>query len=309
MSWLQLAAELDEFLEGAGAGSRLGEQLATAGTLIALPATIVALGAFLFMVFIHDGNNAEVKAIWRLETVCGALLIVGGLVGMYGAILVLGSGWSSELLGGTARGATLRVVGGTGIVLGFAGRKVPDRTQLRGRVLVGVLGIVLGAAAGASTGHTITEGNLLLHVAMNVTHLTAGAIWVGGLLSLALIMRMRSRDPDANPMAPQVVHFSGVATLAIMAVAAAGFGMSLTIVDGPWDYLRTSWGRLLVVKVALVGVAVGIGAYNHFVVVPALETDAADPVYLPRARSTITAEVVILIAVAALTVFLTGAKT
>lgn len=305
MTLFQLASELDEFLEGAGAGTRLGEQLATVGTLVALPATIVALGALVFLVSVHDGGRAEIETLWRLESICGGLLIAGGLIGIYGATLVLGSEWSGELLSGTARGSTLRTVGGIAIVAGFGAGTVSDRTRLGGAAWIGVIGIALGSAAATSTGHTVTEGNLLLHLTMNVIHLTAGAIWIGGLVSLVLIGRMRSRNPEAPSMAPQVVRFSGVATLAIVAVAAAGIGMAITIVDGPGDFLGTAWGRLLLIKVALVAAAVGIGAYNHFVVVPALETDAADPGYLTRARSTIAAEVVILLAVSVLTVFLT----
>lgn len=305
MIWLELATELDEFLEGAGAGTRFGEQLATVGTLIALPATVVALGALVFILAVHDGGIAELRAIWRLEAICGVLLMVGGLVGVYGAALILGSDWTGELLGGTARAPSLRTAGGISMAVGFAAGSHSERTGLHGALWIGVVGLAICATAVVSTGHTVTQGNLLLHVAMNVIHLTAAAIWVGGLVSLILMARIRSRQPNAGSMAPQVVRFSGVATLAIVAVAAAGIGMSLTIVDGLGDYLGTAWGRILLVKVALVGGAVGIGAYNHFVVVPALETDPAHPIYLPRSRSTITAEVVILLAVAVITGFLT----
>jgi len=109
-------------------------------------------------------------------------------------------------------------------------------------------------------------------------------------------------------MAPTIVRFSSVATLAIVSVAAAGFGMSFLIIDSIADYVTTDWGRLLLLKIALVAIVVGLGSYNHFVVVPALEVDPTDTPMLSQAKKTISAEAGILLVVTLLTVFLTEAS-
>jgi copper transport protein len=106
---------------------------------------------------------------------------------------------------------------------------------------------------------------------------------------------------------PLILRFSTLGGYALLTVGLAGLGMSLLIVDGPSDYLSTTWGRVLMVKVGLVLVAACFGAYNHFRLLPALEKDGEDNRAAGRARTVIGVEVVLLMAVAMVTVFLTWA--
>ena len=94
------------------------------------------------------------------------------------------------------------------------------------------------------------------------------------------------------------MRFSRVATVALVAVAIAGSLLAWSIVDDPADLVSGSWGRLLIGKVALVAVAAGIGAYNHFRVVPTLQDDPERAATLAR---TLTAEAIVLVLVVAVT--------
>jgi copper transport protein len=102
------------------------------------------------------------------------------------------------------------------------------------------------------------------------------------------------------------LRFSVVATFALVTVAVAGMALTVTIVDGPSDLISTGWGRLLLVKVALVATAASAGAYNHKVLVPALQERPDDPVLIARFRRVVTTEAVVLVAVGAVTAWLVG---
>ena len=299
-----LAAEqIDEFLEGAGAGTRLGEQLGTIGASIAIPALLVAIGVLAFVLYVHDGSGDEAALLTNVLVFCGLLIFVGAFVEVYGASLVVGEAWSEELLGGTFRGALLRGVAGVMCFVGFF--RLGHTSK---RYWIGILGIAVGVLSLAVTGHTVSEGFPALTVTMDIVHVTSGGIWVGGLVGLVLVFTMRRRATP-NRMAPMVVRFSSIATAGVVAVAAAGIGMSFLIIDAPVDYVATPWGRILLIKASLVAAAAAIGTYNHLVVVPALERDPADGVYLRRSRATITIEAVLLIGVTFLSVLLTEAPT
>ena len=156
-------------------------------------------------------------------------------------------------------------------------------------------------------GHTVTEGPRVVHAVIDVAHVLAGSVWFGGLVALVLIGLLRRAGGPS--MAPLVVRFSSIAAAALIIVALAGSLMTLFIIDGFGDLTGTPWGRLLLVKLGAVVLTVLFGAYNHFVVVPALERADVAVDMEARARLTITVEAVILVFVVALTVLLTSAST
>jgi copper transport protein len=135
----------------------------------------------------------------------------------------------------------------------------------------------------------------------------AGSVWFGGIVGLMIVGLLRRRTEHSA--APLTVRFSSVATLALIAVTVAGVLMSLMITDGFGDYTGTDWGRALIIKTIAVGIAVLLGAYNHFVVVPALELDPDATAMQRRAQMTVSIEAIVLLFVAVATVFLTVAST
>ena len=69
----------------------------------------------------------------------------------------------------------------------------------------------------------------------------------------------------------------------------------------------TPWGRILLLKTGAVGLATIGGAYNHFRLLPALESDPASPDLTDELRSTITAEAIVLVFVVIVTAWLVAA--
>ncbi len=147
----------------------------------------------------------------------------------------------------------------------------------------------------------------LLVRAASATHVLAGGVWVGGVLLMAWTLATRHRRGADLGAAAMVIRFSRVASVAVAAVAVAGTALAIAILDTPSELLTTSWGRVLIIKLLAVAAAAAIGAYNHFVTVPALESDPTDAEAGDRLRSLVRVEGVILLVVVAVTAVLVGA--
>lgn len=174
--------------------------------------------------------------------------------------------------------------------------------------LGGLLGVALVAASFMFDGHTASEGPRLLHAVANLTHVATAAIWAGGVAMLALTIHRR-RNSDRPTQALQLaMRFSVIATIALVAAGIAGTALSVIVVDSVSDFWATPWGRLLALKVALVAVAAAGGAYNHRVIVPALDHNPADQSAIDRFRTVVTIEAFALLAVAVVTAFLIAAS-
>ena len=103
------------------------------------------------------------------------------------------------------------------------------------------------------------------------------------------------------------MRFSVVAGWSLLVVALTGAALAwgiLESVDGLW---ATSFGRLLVAKVGVVGVVASVGAYNHRVVVPAL-AGGGDENSALQFRRTVTVEAGLLVVVLALTAALVASS-
>jgi copper transport protein len=306
---IRAADPIDEFLKGAGSGTELGERLEVIGLMLSLPGIVVALGLIAFLLFVHrQSSSGERVAFARALAVCGLLVLVGGVVEVVGTVAIAGGTWLEHLTD-TTRSSLIRLLAGFLMTIGLVGVRpsIPGSWGSAPRQLFGMVGAAAGALSFATDGHTVSQGNLFFHASLDVVHVLAAGVWVGGIVGLSLMMLRRRRRLETSSMAPTVVRFSTVATVAVVAVAAGGAGMSILIVDSFGDYLTTPWGRLLLLKLALVGLAAGLGGYNHYVVVPALEIDPADGSMLSRVRKTIGAEMVLLLAATLVTVLLTGA--
>ncbi|MBM7519368.1 copper resistance CopC/CopD family protein [Nocardioides nitrophenolicus] len=158
----------------------------------------------------------------------------------------------------------------------------------------------------ALVGHTRAYEPTLLLVVTDALHLSAGAVWLGGLAGLALTLpAVAGRPKDAAHL---IARFSTVAAGLLAALAVTGVLLGWRIV-GAWAPLfEETWGRLLLVKVALVLVVVAIAAYNRFRLVPRVAGDDGHDqrrAATGLVRRTVLAEAALLVAVLGVTGFLT----
>jgi copper transport protein len=104
-------------------------------------------------------------------------------------------------------------------------------------------------------------------------HLAAGSIWIGGLAGLLVLWRSLPVARRVAGLVVAVPRFSAVALVAVIALAASGTWASilhLPTVQTLWD---TSYGKAILVKIALLAVAVALASVNLLRTKPALHAD------------------------------------
>ena len=122
-------------------------------------------------------------------------------------------------------------------------------------------------------------------------HISAASLWIGGLATMAALV-WRSA-PELRR--PAFANFSQLATVLIALVLLAGIYLSIVRLPHLNDLWTTGYGRVLMVKVALVSVALLWGAFHKFVIGPALER--ADTGFLSRIGRSLLGESLVGVAV------------
>lgn len=157
-------------------------------------------------------------------------------------------------------------------------------------------------------GHTTTEGNRLVTAAVDVAHVLAAGVWVGGVVAFAIVLWHRRRRGQTTGALEFAVRFSVIAGASLALAGAAGVALTAVILNEASDLWTTPWGRLLMAKVVLVAAAAIVGGYNHFAVIPSLQGETEGGRASKKLRTTVTAEAILLVAVAGVTAVLVGAS-
>lgn len=241
--------------------------------------SFLVVGGAIFVAFVDRGTPRRVvsRAIWWSADLAGIAVLLQVPVQ---AALATGLGFGSLVHDGVARqvlgdGVGLTVLGVlVAIVWGVAG--VSMRSKRASRVAA-VLALVVLTGAFIASGHTRTTQPAWLTSLVDVVHVAGGTLWVGGLAMLVLTLWADRRGtaeqgPDAVEGAKTVVRFSHLATAAIIAVGASGLILAWLEIGSFSGLFTTGYGWLVFAKfVALVLIGL-LGAYNHFRLVPAVQT-------------------------------------
>jgi copper transport protein len=163
-------------------------------------------------------------------------------------------------------------------VPGLAILLLAARWTSRRERLAWLAGALLVAASFASSGHAVTAGPRWITRPALVLHALCAAYWAGAFAPLLLALRRLSRE-DALVL---LRAFSAGAVVAVACLVLAGVVLAALQVRTPGALLTTDYGRLLLLKLALVAVLLGLGARNRLVLTPALERRADAVVGLRR---------------------------
>jgi copper transport protein len=142
---------------------------------------------------------------------------------------------------------------------------VLDQPLLRWPAFLLALALVWGYPL---SGHQATEPNsTALGEIADWVHLVTAMLWVGGVLTLALVVW---------PLAPDLrraafLRFSRIAVGLIGVLLVAGTVVAIERLPEVADLWQTSYGRTLLVKIGLVLVALAWGGFHHTFVRPRLE--------------------------------------
>lgn len=141
-----------------------------------------------------------------------------------------------------------------GVVVLRALLRHPD--SIRRRVVAAVLGAGL-ILTFPLAGHPETTRYPALTVAADAAHLAAAAIWVGGLVTLAVLALPRADAAELRTLLPV---WSGWAMRSVVVLAATGTVQALVQFSSASELLNTAYGRLLAVKLGLVAIALAVAS-------------------------------------------------
>lgn len=135
---------------------------------------------------------------------------------------------------------------------GDARRQVTDRAI----TLLGVLAI----ASLAISGHASAVGASVAAMTADLLHMSGAAVWLGGLLGIVLVVGVPA-DSEAyrNLLRTQGNRF----VLAVGVIVAAGVVSAWWQVSGRRGLTGTTYGRTLLIKIAIVAAILGIAYYNR----------------------------------------------
>ena len=173
---------------------------------------------------------------------------------------------------------------------------IAARRMERGDASLAAVALGLGvliAATPAVSGHARVEGGVAL--ASDWVHVVAASVWAGGLAFLLIALWRAQGEERWQFTAKAVPRFSALAVVSIATLLTAGVINGFLEV-GSWRGLwETTYGQLLLVKVALVLPVLALGAFNNRVSVPRLRAKIASA--LERRRFLVSVAVELALAV------------
>jgi copper transport protein len=322
--------------------TRIGRWVATTGALVA-----IGVFAFAAFALTGTRREIHEAAFWArragLAVIAGSILdAIGTSIALHGSLLtgLAPSALSSTLASSFGFALLLRVTGGLAVLFGtqtvatpltkvepsipdpipttdapkgtVAALAPPQTLLVPHRLDIEQSRIALGGIAAVAIsylfdGHTVTATPGWLVRTADLVHVTAAGVWVGGVLMMGWVLSRRWRQGVPIRAAELAVRFSPVAAVALAAVAAAGLALTWMILDTPGELVGTDWGRTLIAKMIVVGVAAAMGGYNHRNVVPRLAVNSDDEHAEHMLRRLVRVEGAVLVSVIGVTALLVGA--
>jgi copper transport protein len=163
--------------------------------------------------------------------------------------------------------------------VGAAGLSPPARIGWPELALVGGLFGFL-ALSPALSGHASTQSPSALLIPLDVLHVVAMSVWIGGLVTLVLALPGATRaftTPDRTRLlAATLARFSPLALASVCVLLATGLVQSYVHVRSVDNLIDTGYGRAVLVKFCLLLGLIALGAYNRNRSLPRLRKLAAE---------------------------------
>lgn len=151
-------------------------------------------------------------------------------------------------------------------------RTVAALLALTGAILAAAAVLVLPGAAG----HAAQTSPRGLTVLLDWLHLVCGSVWLGGLIGVVILWRSLPAARRVAGLVVAVPRFSNVAFVSVVLLLATGVGE--TIVHLPvWAALwQTSYGKVILIKIALLAATLPLAAVNLLRTKPGLISAGSD---------------------------------
>ena len=261
---------------------------------ISTGAGLLIVGVLVMSLLAGRSNKPTARAWQRRLAICTRGLVILLLLSGVAAL-----GWQVTVVTGRADSiasgaAWLRLLGGTqygtvwllrhALLLLMAALVLLQESEtaradwLAWRIEAGILA-ALGAGLAAWAGHAVSvDPGSALPVLVNAVHLIGVGAWFGALPALALLLRVASREDgaDARPFAVIATRrFSAWALVVMTLIVVTGVWNTWNEVGGVPALVGTAYGRLVLLKVALLLPVLALAAWNRQSLLPRLGGDGA----------------------------------
>lgn len=243
-------------------------------------AAVAALGLPLFLIYAR--GSAEAGRLAAIAAAACLGLAAAALAGVSVQTAMMAGGWSAAVdptalayvvqstgLGQANLARAALALFGAGLLL--VGRKAAREHPAR--LWPAVLALSGAVASFAWSGHgASTEGAVgLVHLASDAAHALAAAVWLGALGGF-LFLLARSDKAELDLAAQALARFATIGTVTVGVLVVTGLINTLVLVgaDRVGDFLSSTWGRLLIAKLAVFVLMLGLAAHNRFNLTPAL---------------------------------------
>ena len=135
----------------------------------------------------------------------------------------------------------------------------------------------------AMSGHQGAKGYFNLPFFLDVLHLVAVSLWIGGLFFIRPLMSALNKGACVETwgnFTSLINRFSQVATFCVFIAAITGISLAYFNIKSMTILTQTDYGNVLLIKLLLVGIIMIIGALNKFLVIPNLNN--VDPEKTPE---------------------------
>ncbi len=193
------------------------------------------------------------------------------------------------------------------VALGAGGLAAPGLPRVA--LMLAALPAAFVAIAPALGGHASVQPPVALLFPLDVAHVLAMSVWIGGLLMVLLALPVATRRLEASDrtrlLAAALLRFSPIALACVVVLLVTGTVQAFEHIGSWAAVLDTGFGRAVLIKVVLIAALIAIGAVNRRRVVPGLKrlvaATAAPGQVGHLVRRTLRAEVALVVAVLGVT--------
>ncbi|MBS0232226.1 MAG: copper homeostasis membrane protein CopD [Proteobacteria bacterium] len=247
-------------------------------------ATLQAAGIVLFRILIlrDQGTLQQRRTLDRIFWTSLAITFASGLgwflaiaasIGDASLPVAISDGTAAMLLTTTQFGIAWLARSLTGVGLAIC-ELATESTNAFVKLLRAALAVALVGGL-AFAGHAGSEPGLRgdIHLAADILHLTAASLWLGGLLPYAVCLATLRKDTSSHSIrsiCDITENFSNGAMAAVLLIVATGIINAVNLVGSVELLFSSSYGRLLLLKLAVFFAMMVIAATNRFVLTPLL---------------------------------------
>lgn len=207
--------------------------------------------AFLWLVIFPSGLDREEtvwRRLWRLVNAGVLLLLLAEIIAIFAQMVSLGTGglFNADILGDVLASSFGRVLAqrlGAAILL-WVCAGIAQQYPKQGVAAALALGLLLTFIDGEAS-HALTSRLPWPALIANALHIVAMGVWVGGLLALLALWRLKAMLTQRRVI---VKRFGTVAIAALVELICTGIFMAWLLLPAPSRLFTTSYGQVLIVK-------------------------------------------------------------